>query len=87
MEQVLQGSDAVAELTAGTWAGVDRNPKLSGEGGQAGNMIGVLMCDEHTCQMGGLHSQATQRGADAAAGDAGIDEHMGLPVRKKSTVP
>ena len=60
--QPIQKGDAVAQLPQGGGGGVNRQFQLLGEGGQAGDVVAVLVGDQHAAEGGGVHPQALQRG-------------------------
>ena len=58
--------------------GIHRQAQLLGEGGKAGNVVGVLMGDENSGQGCRVHPKAAQGGGDAPGRDARIQQDMSL---------
>lgn len=86
VEHILQGGDAVAQMPSGAGAGVDRQPELLGQGGQTGDVVGMLVGDQHPRQGGGVHPQVPEGPADTPAGDARVHEQVGLSGGEQQAV-
>ena len=61
-----------------TGGGIDRELELLGQHPQAGHMVGMIVGDEDTAQAGGIDAGIAQLRADAAGGDACINEQATL---------
>ena len=86
VEHLLQEGNAVAQLHPGAPAGIYRHRQLLGHGGQPGDVVGVLMGDQHGGQGLGVHPHGFEGGGDPAAGDACVHQNMGVSAAHQQAV-
>ena len=75
--QPIQKGDAVTKLPQGGGSGVYRQLQLLGEGGQTGDVVAVLVGDQHAAEGGGVHPQILESGGDPSGGDARVHQQAG----------
>ena len=85
-ELSLKPGHAVCQLRAGAAAGENGNIPALGDGAKTGNVVGMTVGNENAAEIGGGQSQLLQGCCDAAAGDAGVQQHVGAVSAKEGSV-
>ena len=78
--------DAVLELAGGGGPGADGDVIAPDQGGQAADVVAVLVGDAHGVHVPEGQAQRAQRGVDAPAGDAGVHQDMGAAGGQEQAV-
>ena len=76
-----------AEAVCDRMRRADRYVRIPNQGTQPGNMIGVLMRDEHSADIAPGNPSLCQTRRDPAHRDSGVKQNMGIQIGKQQAVP
>ena len=85
-QTALQQRQLTAQAVCHRVGGVNGEPVVLAEHGQPGNMIGVLMGDEHSADVLYRMTCLCQGGFHPAHGDSGVDQYIRVPAAEQQAV-